>query len=349
MILTQNSLVLHTNELDAIETDTYINRAETVLCGSSMCRPKTTVSKITKNGVFAKDKAEYLQNLDVRETENEPLGLTDMPQFNHFDRLQPLKVPGRTKYSMSSRTKSKIRSKIIAWSQVPRKTELKFTFVTLTLTSAQIGTDKDYSKMLNTFFTYLRKFYRFDNYLYVNERQQNGNLHTHLVADIFMPIQKVNYIWCKILKANGYTFTPEGSTTAIKDFKAGKDGANPVDVAPIFNLKRLTSYITKYVTKNDSEFDCLIWNCSNTVSRLFTSVKLWDKNTFAVLYEHFRHTIQAKLSNGEVLHINLLSLYHGIQKKHFKINEAVLSGEIDREQFITKLQEQCKSKRLQAV
>jgi hypothetical protein len=338
MILTQNSLVLHTNELDAIETDTYKNRSETVLCGSSMCRPKTSISKIKDISLFAADIAEYKAKNENKDEKLPALSELDMPEFNHFERSTPLRSPGRTKYTMSQRTKTKIRQKITAWSHTKRdKSNIKFTFITLTLTSKQIGTDKEYSRMLNTFFTYLRKWYPFKNYLYVNERQKNGNIHTHIVSDIFVPIAKINYIWCKILSENGYTFNGKPI------FTPGTKSPNPVDIKCIYDLKRVSSYVTKYVTKNDSSFDSLIWNCSNTVSRLFTSVKIWDSKTFSVLHEHFRHTLEAKLSNGYVLHIHLLSLYHGIQKKHFKINESVLTGAFDREDFINKIRQQCKS------
>ena len=44
------------------------------------------------------------------------------------------------------------------------------------------------------------------------------------------------------------------------------------DVRPInsSNIKGLTCYLTKYVTKNTSKLKCQIWNCSKKVSALFT-------------------------------------------------------------------------------
>lgn len=352
MIVTQNSIVLHTNELDAVETDTYKNRSETVLCGSSMCRAKVSISKIEDCGIFTAEKRDFdLKSRNHKKTMS-ALPDVDIQQFNHFDRETPIKTLGNKKYSMSQRTKTKIRQKITAWahSDRPRHQQLKFVFITLTLTSKQIGTDKDYSKMLNTFFTYLRKYYGFKNYLYVNEIQTltTGNIHTHIIYDRFLPIGQVNRIWCKILKENGYTWTPEGSTTPIIDFPVGKNGANPVDIKEILSVKRVSSYVTKYVTKNESEFDCLIWNCSGSISRLFTSVKLWDIKTFSVLFEQSRHVIKANLGNGDCLHIHLLPFYHSIQKKHFKINDEVLSGTFDRDKFIKQNKAKCKSEPLQA-
>jgi hypothetical protein len=338
MVLTQNCLVVSTKELDALETDTYNNRTETVLCGSSMCRPKTSISKILENTQFQSEKCNFLHEMSVK---SDPLSEADMPQFNNFKRETSLINLGAKKHTLSARSKTKIRQKITAWSRVDQKRSgLRFTFITLTLTSQQIGTHKDYIKMVNTFFTYLRKYYGFTNYLYVNEIQTltTNNIHTHVLHDRWLPVQTVNRIWCKILAENGYTF--KGG--AIFQQVDGKTQCMAIKY--VYDLKRVSTYVTKYVTKNDSSLDCSIWNCSNSISRLFTSVKTWDKNTFSVLFEHVRHTIQAKLTNGEVLHIHLLSLYHGIQKKHFKINERVLAGKLDREQFIEQIkQAQCRS------
>jgi hypothetical protein len=336
MTLTQNALVLSTGELDAIETDTYKNRPEVLMCGSSMCRAKTSITKLIENTAFANDRKEY----DSRFTsETSPLTGDDMPQFNNVERSTPLLSLGKKQYTMSKRTKTKIRQKMTAWSRIERKQAIKFTFITLTLTSKQIGTDKDYSKMLNAFFTYLRKYYRFDNYLYVNEIQTltTNNIHSHIICDIWLPVLKLNAIWCRILHENGYTFN--GKPIFESRNAKGNLMASPVDIKTIYDTKRVSSYVTKYVTKNESSFDCLIWNCSNSISRLFTSAKIWDSNTFSVLFEHLRTVLQAKMSNGEVLHIHLLSLYHSIQKKHFKINESVLNGTLDRAKYINKIKE----------
>jgi len=36
------------------------------------------------------------------------------------------------------------------------------------------------------------------------------------------------------------------------------------------DIRRITSYVTKYVTKNNDKFKCQVWNCSRKVSELYT-------------------------------------------------------------------------------
>ena len=36
------------------------------------------------------------------------------------------------------------------------------------------------------------------------------------------------------------------------------------------NNSSITSYVTKYITKNDAKFKCQVWNCSRKVSELYT-------------------------------------------------------------------------------
>ena len=36
------------------------------------------------------------------------------------------------------------------------------------------------------------------------------------------------------------------------------------------NIRSITSYVTKYVTKNNAKFKCQVWNCSKRVSELYT-------------------------------------------------------------------------------
>jgi hypothetical protein len=349
MILTQNSLVLYKSELDAIEFGTFNDRDEIIRCGSSMTRSKTSIAKV-RNEYETKEEFEKRVKKRViidRETgEAAPsLSADDIIKTNDlFERNTELRC-GRGVRKLSPRSKTKIRQKITAWSRTHRpKQNQDFYFVTITLTSKQRGDGKHYMAMLNNFMTRLRQVYGLKNYLYVNEiqKKKTQNLHTHIIIDQWLPVGMVNYMWCTILKNNGYTFTHEGQTEPDPLFPIGKDGANPVDIDRIRSLKGLQYYVTKYISKNESEVDCAIWNCSNNISRLFTSVKIHKIMVYSSLMCAFHKRIEAKLTDGNTLHIHLLSQYTGIQKKLFSINKDVITGKLDREKFLKQLKEkQC--------
>ena len=53
-----------------------------------------------------------------------------------------------------------------------------------------------------------------------------------------------------------------------KDFKPSS--AFDIKQLNASNIKRISSYVTKYVTKNNKKFKCQVWNCSKKVSELYT-------------------------------------------------------------------------------
>ena len=62
-------------------------------------------------------------------------------------------------------------------------------FCTLTLPSEQFHSDIEIkSKCLNQFFIECKKYYNLRNYIWKLEHQKNGNVHFHILADIFLPV-----------------------------------------------------------------------------------------------------------------------------------------------------------------
>jgi hypothetical protein len=47
---------------------------------------------------------------------------------------------------------------------------------------------------------------------------------------------------------------------------------NPFDIKPVRSISKLSSYLTKYITKQEKNepFGCSVWHCSRRVSRMFT-------------------------------------------------------------------------------
>ena len=162
--------------------------------------------------------------------------------------------------TMSKRTKSKIRKKIISFSQV----EKKLSFVTLTFCN-QVE-DKIAVKVLAKFLDNVKKLSKDFQYLWVAEKQTKNvvfknNIHFHLITNKYWDIQKWWQYWLDLQAKFNVIPTDE-------NYKP----SSAFDVRQINsqNIKSVCNYLTKYVTKNVSAFDCQVWNCSKKISRLYT-------------------------------------------------------------------------------
>ena len=166
----------------------------------------------------------------------------------------------KTLNSMSTRTKTKIRLKLYAFSQIYPT----LTFVTLTFMNTV--SDKESVLILKKFLDNMKKQFKEFEYLWVIERQTKnkvfvGNVHFHLITNKLWDIPKSKKYWYTVQLKNG--ILPRD------------DSFNPssgFDVKRIHskNHKHIGSYITKYVTKNKSQFECQVWNCSKGFSNLYT-------------------------------------------------------------------------------
>jgi hypothetical protein len=323
MILKQNCYVISEAELNALETDNYTSPRATTFTGSSIQRR----NKVTEQISFKEKK----------------------------ERLNPIEKP---EHQLSDKSKAKIRQKLIAWSNcIPEKQNIKFSFITLTLTSKQIGDDKSFTKMQNTLFTYLRKFsgektiknapeltlkqkqennrkqslFSWSNYLYVLEKQKNGNIHSHIVVSSYVPIRLINKAWCKILSDNGYTYNQKGNVitpfqalvNAAKDKSLGTP--SPVDISFVHDFKSVGAYITKYITKNQSVMHTQVWNCSRSISQLWTGARICARKHMLDLERFKAKTVIKLMDNGQNLYINILDRYTQLQKSIFsKVNTQYL-------------------------
>jgi hypothetical protein len=163
--------------------------------------------------------------------------------------------------SMSPRTRAKIRIKLLALTRINKN----LTFLTLTFVNEV--TDQVAIKILKAFLDNAKKRLTDFEYLWVAERQTNNvffkeNIHFHLITNKFWKIDKWWPYWLSIQAKFGIVPRDENfkPSSALNVKKINTD-----------NIKQIGSYLTKYVTKNQSEFACQVWNCSKKVSRLYTS------------------------------------------------------------------------------
>lgn len=163
--------------------------------------------------------------------------------------------------SMSPRTRSKIRVKLISFARLNKN----LTF--LTLTFVNIVEDMVAIKILRAFLDNAKKRLPGFEYLWVAERQTKNevfkdNIHFHLITNKFWKIDKWWPYWLDLQAKFGILPRDES-------YRPGS--ALNVRKVETSNIKQLSNYLTKYVTKNESRFACQVWNCSKGISRLYTS------------------------------------------------------------------------------
>lgn len=160
--------------------------------------------------------------------------------------------------------KKKIRSKILAWRQVLRS-DIKMTFCTVSFPKGL--SDDDIKKIFNVWLTKLRKSTTQFEYIWIAERQKNGTLHFHVLFSRFWNIAVINRHMAKTID-----YYLSKHIRANINFDINK--YNGVDIRVISSTVSLAKYVTKYVTKNDTEIRGCVWNCSSAISKLYTTAYL---------------------------------------------------------------------------
>lgn len=153
----------------------------------------------------------------------------------------------------------------------------KITFITLTLPSKQIHSDNEIkSKCLNQFLIELSKYHKVSNYVWRAEYQKNGNIHFHILTNKYIFWNDIRNRWNRIINKLGYvdryrtelteyhkngfqvradllkTWPADKQYQAyLKGLKTDWNNPNSVDIHGIKNILNLSSYLTKYLTKND--------------------------------------------------------------------------------------------------
>lgn len=204
--------------------------------------------------------------------------------LNHGRISRSLRKRGGGLHVLSQRSKGKIRDKCTAFFRACGKKQRIFA----TLTFIQRVTDLEAVSILNKFLTALRKHFARLQYVWVAERQKNGNIHFHLIINRYLPIARYNGLWVEQQYNAGLRYgfiTPEEIRSRVKDGTV-QEILNPVHVKEVKSIYGLNWYLTKYITKQEIHpewgegFECAAWHCSRGVSRQFTSTCV-SRSTFA--------------------------------------------------------------------
>lgn len=183
----------------------------------------------------------------------------------------------------------------------------RMNFLTLTLPSKQVHpTAQITSECLNQFITELRDIYKMENYIWRLEFQKNGNVHYHLVTDVFLDYDKTLKGWNRIISKLGYvqSYSEKHSLMGLNDYIKAYSNIynndfetlkkrylrgrslnwkvpNTVDVKSVLGSKKISFYISKYFGKKektgvdrntldtiDNSMGLRLWFCSRSLSRL---------------------------------------------------------------------------------
>lgn len=126
----------------------------------------------------------------------------------------------------------------LTWLKTGKKPPLKqfISFWTLTLPSKQRHEDKELKAILHDFITYCQNVLGLlHTHIWFAEKQQNGNLHFHVIGDGYMAKEKLQVLWNRYMEKHGY----------IAPFKAKYGHSNP----PSTRVDGLKSGIARYLAK----------------------------------------------------------------------------------------------------
>lgn len=164
-----------------------------------------------------------------------------------------------------------------AWNyKTKSKFKFKLNLITLTLPFAQMHTDQFIkAKLLNNFFQNCRNRFNLKHYIWRAEKQANGNIHFHILTNLYLHHEDVRNIWNKQLENYGYIDAYrvkqesfyQGKFRVNEKFlsrytvsqqralyKRGKScnwsNPNSTDIHSLSKINNIKAYLTKYLTKN---------------------------------------------------------------------------------------------------
>jgi len=194
------------------------------------------------------------------------------------------------------------------YSKVQKKyVSFQIVFVTLTLQAAQQHTDKEITnKCFNQLLIELSKYHNVKKYVWRAEKQENGNIHYHLLINEFIEWSELRKRWNRIcnkldyvnryqakmqkMYKNGFkpTQDPNDKRTICQQRKAYIIGQksnwtspNSTDIHDTRKVRNIKKYVGKYMTKqpnvnvdelsDDSNVPIVegrLWSCSQNLSNV---------------------------------------------------------------------------------
>lgn len=132
--------------------------------------------------------------------------------------------------------------------------KFKISFVTLTLSATQIHTDNEIKKKcLEPFLDYMRKMYNAKRFVWKAERQKNGNIHFHILFDVYVPYEVIRKKWNQYQNNLGYIntyYSNHNIDLCNNNYQSLLSSVNSTDVHSVKKVRDLAKYMCKYMLKN---------------------------------------------------------------------------------------------------
>lgn len=149
-----------------------------------------------------------------------------------------------------------------------------FTFVTLTLSSTQRHSDIEIRRQILT--PFLQQMHRkglFNYYFFVSEKQNNGNIHFHLLLDGYIHWRVLQNDWNHYQNNLGY----------IDAFEQihGHRQPNSTDIHKLVKIRSIEAYLVKYLVKGNSKqkIEGRLWGKSEELAELKAYAEIIDYST----------------------------------------------------------------------
>ena len=144
---------------------------------------------------------------------------------------------------------------------VRKNVQHKLSFVTLTIPAHENVCAKIAQKeLLEPMLRHLRQVHKMKSYVWKLELQKRGQIHYHIVTDIFIHYQELRNKWNQLL----------AKSNLMNEYftKTGNIDPNSTDIHSVKKIKDLASYLVKYFTKQEQNPVAIkgkLWDCSKNL------------------------------------------------------------------------------------
>ena len=194
----------------------------------------------------------------------------------------------------------------------------------MTLSAKQHNTDEEIkSKLLNNFLTTARRSWKMKDYIWKAEKQENGNIHFHILTNVYIKHLDIRKVWNSIQNKSGFNYVDIYSKNMQEFFKNGFKSfpndkrtkekqlavyeenklinwtnPNSTDIHALYKIRNISAYMSKYLAKSVTKTD-RVEQLENLYSKLETlqnqlitneTTKLFDPE-----FDHLQETLKLQI------------------------------------------------------